>query len=151
MRRRAAVLLVLTLTPVACGSSPHLSKSDYSLRVTAIYRKVGAAFQSAAPGRTPAELSASLRRMKTALDRAADALDRLKPPGDARSDNQALVESTRDYASQVDLVRASVDLGNPGVIASHLRDMTAPAAIRRTLRDLNARGYRIPVTMASLG
>ena len=141
---------MLALTLAACGSSAHLSKSAYSLRVTAIYRKVGATFRSAAPGRTSAELSGSLQRMKAALDRAAGALENLKPPSDATGDNKALVEATHDYSSQIDLLRASVDFGDPGTIASHLREVTAPATIRRTLRDLNARGYRIPVTVGSI-
>ncbi|HZT45289.1 MAG TPA: hypothetical protein VFA24_03835 [Gaiellaceae bacterium] len=88
--------------------------------------------------------------MKGALDVAARRLEALDPPRDAEHDHSVLVEATRDYATQVDLVRASVDFGDPVTIASHLREVTAPFAIRRALRDLRARGYRIPVTVLAV-
>lgn len=89
--------------------------------------------------------------MKVALDRAADSLQRLHPPAGAGRDHRLLVASTRDYAAEVDLLRASVDFGDTSLIAAHLRAVTAPAAIRRVLRDLAARGYRIPVAVVSPG
>jgi hypothetical protein len=154
--RRSAVALVLAAAIAAAiavplltrgGDSPRLSKAEYSQRVTAIYRAVGGRFRRAGAGQSPAETSTSLRAMKAALDRALAALTGLRPPADAERDQRILVDSTRDYAAQIDLVRASVDFGDPATIASHLREVTAPAAIRRALRDLVARGYRIPVTV----
>jgi hypothetical protein len=95
-------------------------------------------------------MSHALRVIKNALDRAAVDLAALHPPHDAERDQRILVESTRDYAAQIDLVRASVDLGNPAVIASHLREVTAPAAIRAALRDLAAKGYRVSAALVAL-
>jgi hypothetical protein len=136
---------VFVVVLVACdGSSSRLSKTQYEQRVTGIYRSLGTSFRAAGTG------SAGLRRMKRSLDRAAAALDALQPPRDTMSDHELLIESTRDYATQVDLVRASVDLGDPVTIASHLREVTAPLAIRRALRDLRAKGYRIPVTVLAV-
>jgi hypothetical protein len=141
----AVVLAVLTAVALAgCGGGSRLTKSDYEQRVTAIYRTLGVSFRGAGSG------SPGLRRMKSALDRAADGLQAIDPPRDAASDHRRLVESTRDYAMQVDLVRASVDLGDPVTIASHLREVTAPLAIRRALGDLRAKGYRIPVTVLAV-
>ena len=137
-----AVLAVATLA--ACGGTERLTKGQYERRVTGIYATVGKAFRAAGTG------SAGLRRMKIALDGAARRLDALRPPRGAEHDHATLVEATRDYAAQVDLVRASVDLGDPLTIASHLREVTAPLAIRRALRDLRARGYRIPVTVLAV-
>jgi hypothetical protein len=144
---RAVAVVVAVLTAVAlagCGGGPRLTKSEYEQRVTGIYRTLGVSFRRAGTG-VP-----GLRRMKSALDRAADGLEALEPPRDAMSDHQRLVESTRDYATQVDLVRASVDFGDPVTVASHLREVTAPLAIRRVLRDLRAKGYRIPVTVLAV-
>jgi hypothetical protein len=75
----------------------------------------------------------------------------LRPPRDADHDHNVLVAATRDYAAQVDLLRASVDFGDPANIATHLHDVTAPRMIRRALADLSVKGYRIPVTVASPG
>ncbi|HEY7693696.1 MAG TPA: hypothetical protein VH816_15275 [Gaiellaceae bacterium] len=144
---RAVAVVVAVLAAVAlagCGGGSRLTKSEYEQRVTGIYRTLGVSFRRAGTG------APGLRRMKSALDRAADGLDALEPPRDAASDQRRLVESTRDYATQVDLVRASVDFGDPVTVASHLREVTAPLAIRRVLRDLRAKGYRIPVTVRAV-
>ncbi len=145
MSRAAALAVVAAVVLVGCGGGEaRLTKSQYERRVTAIYRTVGDSFRRAGTG------SAGLRGMKSALDRAAARLAALRPPADAEAANRALVESTRDYATQVDLVRASVDLGDPVTIASHLREVTAPLAIRRALRELRGQGYRIPVTVLAV-
>jgi hypothetical protein len=161
MSRRAVAVAILAAAGAAAiavplvvlgghGDGRRLSKAEYSRQVTAIYRRVGQSFRSAGTGGTAAQTSASLRTMKLALDRAASELARLQPPREADHDHRTLVQSTRDYAAQVDLLRASVDFGDPATIASHLREVTAPIAIRRTLRDLVAKGYRIPVSVVSL-
>ena len=94
--------------------------------------------------------SATFRRMKISLDRAASGLERIRPPADATADQQALVSEMRDFASQIDLGRASIDFGDVTTIVSHLRDVNAPAAINRTLDRLTARGYDISVRVAGV-
>jgi hypothetical protein len=143
MRRYAVLAVVLALT--GCGGGSHLSKKDYSARVTAVFTALDRRIEAAPTGGTQQETSAGLRSIKRALDDAAAALARLKPPPDAKHEHAALVGGTRDYAEQVDLVRASVDLGDPVTIASHLREVTAPAALERAIDALNGKGYRIPV------
>jgi hypothetical protein len=147
----AVVTAVVVVPPPAHGESrPRLTKPAYAHRVTGIFADLAAGFRRARPGRTAAETSASLRAIKAALDRAAGALAMLRPPRDADHDQAVLVEATRDYAAQVDLLRASVDFGDPATIATHLHDVTAPTAIRRALADLAVKGYRIPVTIVSV-
>jgi class 3 adenylate cyclase len=155
--RRSAVALVVLAAALAAAiavpllalgnDEPRLTKAQYSERVTAIYGGVGESFRRAGSLKT----SAALAAMKSALARASGALAELRPPREAEPDHRVLVNSTRDYSAQVDLVRASVDFGDPVTIASHLREVTAPVAIRRALRDLAAKGYRIPVTVVVLG
>jgi hypothetical protein len=148
--RRSAVALaglaaVNAVVLAACGGGDsRLTRAQYEQRVTGVYRELGVSFRSAGTG------SAGLRRMKSAIDRTAAGLDALRPPRDAEHDHALLLEATRDFATQVDLVRASVDLGDPVTIATHLREVTAPLAIRRALRDLRAKGYRIPVTVLAI-
>jgi hypothetical protein len=146
-----AVVAAAVAVPLLAGDNgrPRLTKSAYAQRVTAIFETLGASFRRSRPGRTSAEMSASLRALKAALDRAAGSLGTLRPPLDADHDNTVLVTATRDYAAQVDLLRASVDFGDPATIATHLHDVTAPRTIRRALADLAVKGYRIPVTVAS--
>ena len=159
-RRAAAALVVLAavvaaavLVPLlALGSSgkPRLSRDAYARSVTTVFANLGRQFHAAPAGAAPAETSASLASMKAALDRATARLRALEPPSDADRRHRVLVSATHDYARQVDLVRASVDLGDPVTIATHLRDVVAPDVIQRTIRSLNASGYRIPVTVVAL-
>ena len=144
----AAAVAVPLLT--AGSEKPRLTKLDYSRRVTAIFAAVGEGFRLAGAGGDPTQTSASLRSMTADLDRAAARLGVLRPPRDAERDQRVLVDSTRDYATQVDLVRASVDFGDPVNLATHLAAVTAPAAINRAIRDLDAKGYRIPVRVGGV-
>ena len=123
-----------------------VTKAQYARSVTSVLLQLRTDFRTAGRLR---EASPSLRAMKAALDRTASRLRRGHPPADAASDNRALVSGIRDYARQIDLLRASVDYGDVGTIASHLREVTAPRAINRTLDRLAARGYRIPVRVAA--
>jgi hypothetical protein len=143
----AAVAVPLLVTG---GGGGRLTKAEYSRSVTAIFTEVGDRFRAARPVRNFEETSASLRAMKAALDRATGRLRALDPPADVEREQRMLVSATHDYAAQVDLVRASVDFGDPATIAMHLREVTAPGIIQRTIRGLNGRGYRIPVTVVSL-
>jgi hypothetical protein len=159
MKRRRAVLLAAGAAAAAAaialpllligGDEPRLSAAQYSRRVTAVFDAVGQQFRLAGAGGSPRETSASLRTMKAALDEAATELGRLSPPKRAEGDHEALVEATGDYAAQVDLLRASVDFGDPATIANHLRDVTAPHAINRVVRELRAKGYPIRVRIAA--
>jgi hypothetical protein len=146
----AVVAAAIAVPLLTLGGENRLTKAEYSQRVTAIYRSTGEAFLRAAPGRSASGTSKSLRAIKAALDRAARALSALHPPRDGRDDHRLLVAATEDYAAQVDLLRASVDFGDPATIASHLREITAPGAIRRALADLARKGYRIPVSVVTL-
>jgi len=115
--------------------------------VTAVLQQLRTDFRAA--GKVP-ETSKALRSMKTSLDRAVSRLALVRPPAQAASLHRSLVGDVRDYARQVDLVRASVDYGDVGTIASHLREITAPRAINRTLDRLAAKGYEIPVRVAGV-
>jgi hypothetical protein len=152
MVRRLAIALgvAVLLIPAGCGGEQRLTNQAYSRSVTAIFVQLGGRFRAATPGRTQEETSVSLRAMKIALDQAAARLRPLVPPADAERRHRTLVSATSDYAAQVDLLRASVDFGDPATIATHLREVTAPRVLQRTIRSLNASGYRIPVTVVAL-
>jgi hypothetical protein len=141
----AAAAVALALVFSGGGGKPSLSKAQYSRTVTAALTRLAADFRAAGD---QAQTSASLRRMKAALDRAAQRLDRVHAPKSAAPAHRALVGELRDYAAQVDLVRASVDFGDPATVVVHLREVTAPAQINRTLDTLVAKGYDIPVRIA---
>ena len=145
----AAAILVPLLASGSSGK-PRLSHEAYARSVTAVFVDLGRQFEAAPPGAGPAETSASLAAMKAALDSAVSRLHALEPPADAERRHRVLVSATRDYARQVDLVRASVDFGDAVTIAQHLRGVVAPRVIQRTIRSLNESGYRIPVTVAAL-
>jgi hypothetical protein len=139
-----AAAIVIALLPTD-GDPPRLTKPQYSHQVTAIFRSLGRGL------RTRPTTSATLRSMTRALGRAADRLKALRPPRDGEREHRMLVESARDYTRQVDLVRASIDFGDPGTIAVHLSELNAPAAINRIIRELRTKGYRIPVRLVQIG
>jgi hypothetical protein len=161
MSRRVAVALGASALIVAAAvavpllapggdQKPRLTKAAYSRSVTAIFAEVGRRFRASPGGPGLRETSAGLSSIKEALDEAVAKLHGLDPPADAERLHRTLVSATHSYAVQVDLVRASVDFGDPATIATHLREVTAPRAIQRVIRSLNASGYRIPVTIVVL-
>jgi hypothetical protein len=160
VRRRAAVLAAVSLVVAAAaivpllvvrgGGDSRLTEQAYSRRVTTVFSAVEAELARPVAGRRLKDISAALRGVTASLDRAAAELATLRPPADAAADHRVLVESTRDYARQVALVRASVDFGDVGAIVTHLREITAPAAIDAAIRDLSRKGYRIPVRIRRL-
>jgi len=101
----------------------------------------------ALPPRARAEAG---QRVGSARREIRQALDARQAELETERDQRVLVDSTRDYATQVDLVRASVDFGDPVNLATHLAAVTAPAAINRAIRDLDAKGYRIPVRVGGV-
>ena len=150
----SAVVAAAAIVPLLLlrgDDASRLPKQEYARRVTAIFAAVGTELGGPMPDRRRKEISAGLRRATASLDRAADELATLRPPVDAEADHRALIESTRDYARQVALVRASVDFGDVGTVVAHLRGVTAPAAIAATIRDLGRKGYRIPVRVRAVG
>jgi hypothetical protein len=140
----AAVGLGVALT--RDGGGPQITKAAYSTGVQAVLVRLASDFRAAGT----ADTSATLRRMKASLDRAAGHLDQVRPPADASSEHRALVSELRDFASQVDILRASVDLGDVPTIVSHLAGVTAPAALNHTLDSLTAKGYDISVRVAGV-
>ncbi len=140
----AAIAVPLLVTG---GDKPRLTKPQYSARVWTTLTTLAADFRRAGPGRDNAQISSSLKAAKAAADRAAARIDRLRPPADGEREHRALVAELRDYAAQIDLVRASVDFGDPATIIAHLQGITAPRAIKRTIRELDAKGYDIPIRL----
>ncbi len=147
----AAAGIIVPLVLLGGDGQPRLTKDQYSRRVTAIFTVVGREVRRPAAGTEQEEISAGLRRVKESIDRAAVELETLRPPKDAQYDHDALLQSIRDYAEQVDRVRASVDFGDVGTVVVYLRAITAPAAINRAIRDLSLKGYRIPVHVSGPG
>jgi hypothetical protein len=145
-----AAAVAVPLLTLGGEQKQRLTRTAYSRNVTSIFVEVGRRFRAAPGGPSAKETSADLSSIKEALDRAVAKLQALEPPADAERRHHSLVSATHDYAVQVDLVRASVDFGDPVTIASHLQEVTAPRVIQRVIRSLNASGYRIPVTIGVL-
>jgi len=125
-------------------TSPRLTRQQYSGQVTTVLTRLASDTRNGRSG----NVSAGLRSTKAALDRTVAQLVPVRAPADAAVAQRALLAEFRDYAAQVDLLRASVDFGDVGTIASHLKEVTAPRAINHTLDTLAAKGYDIPVRLA---
>jgi hypothetical protein len=146
-----AAAIALPLALLGRSDPSTTSPPQYERDVTAVLVGLVADFRGVGADRGAGAISARLSSMKAGLDHAAARLDSLPPPENVAELQRSLVAELRDYAREIDLVRASVDFGDPITIASHLREISAPAAINRTLGRLEAMGYRIPVRMALVG
>ena len=142
----AVAVAALTVALTRDSGGPKPTMAQYSAAVQSVLVRLASDFRTAGNTGT----SATFRRMKISLDHAATGLEQIPPPADAKADQQALVSELRDFASQIDLVRASVDFGDVPTIVSHLHDVNAPVAINRTLDRLTARGYHITVRVAGV-
>jgi hypothetical protein len=137
----AAVLVVAALGLVRDGTG-QLARTTYDQRVSSALGRIAASTARPSTGST-ADISRSLRRTKRAIDSAASSLGALQPPAAAGVLHRRLVADLREYAREIDLVRASVDFGDMATVAVHLQALTAPARIARDTAALQAAGFEV--------
>jgi hypothetical protein len=138
----AAAVLVVAAFALLRDGTRQLGRTTYDQRVSSALARITASTTRPTNGST-ADISRSLRRTKRAIDTAASALGALEPPAAAGVIHRRLVADLREYAREIDLVRASVDFGDMATIAVHLQAMNAPARIARDSAALNAAGFDV--------
>jgi hypothetical protein len=148
--QRATVTIgLLTLTIVAltagCGGEERLSKAEYERRVTAVGGRLLVAGAAVTASRD--DVRERVREYRGVARRSADELAGLKPPEEAESANERLVEGLRALDDELDAVLR--ELPSTGGAQAHailkaaLADSTAFRTIDAGLGDLAAKGYEV--------
>jgi hypothetical protein len=147
--KRLALLLLAGVVLAGCGGSGRLSKSAYEGKLqadgSAVQKSVTALTKTA--GTSVAQFAQKVDAAETAVKKAADDLDSIKPPSDAAADNTAIVAALRKIQSGLEQVKAS-----PTTAATIVRQIeTSPelkAAVKATA-DLKKKGYKVGIIGAA--
>jgi prephenate dehydrogenase len=136
------MLVSVTGVLTACGEE-RFSKPEYERLVRSSYADVQRAFRATnVPslellGRRVAAAQAALRR-------SADRLEDAEPPTEVEEENEELVEGLRDYAEQLDELRAAVARGDRAAIRrfnSSLANNEAIERIAEAAEEMKREGY----------
>lgn len=142
----AALALTAAASTSGCGrgTARELSKAAYEQRIQALYAPVREAFQRTAGKHTLRELSTRVAAAQSELRAAADAIERLQPPADAREPTEALAAGLRRYAQDLESLRAAAAAGRAGEVARFGAKTRPPVrAIQEAAEELMRRGYRL--------
>jgi hypothetical protein len=140
-----ALLLIAgaTLPFVLRDGEERLSKREYEQVVRSGYGKVQAAFQRTR-GSSGSALADRVGETQDALRDAADELDGAKPPIQVVSEHRRLVEGMREYADDLDELRAAAERGDEQAVATFNGRTGANAAIRKiaeAAEEMKFEGY----------
>ena len=154
MKRRLAATTVAVVGAAVVlagcgGGSGRLSKSQYEQKLkdegSALQASFGAISNN--PGSLK-DLAASVGRAQKAADKAANDLDKLKPPKDAEADNQKLAAALHVVADEMGKLRSAADKGDQAGAAKVSQDLDSSPALKdaqAATNDLKKKGYQVGV------
>jgi hypothetical protein len=122
-----------------------LTREQYAAEVGAAYAGVQAAFRETR-GVSGEQLAARVGDAQAALREAAGRIDGLDPPADAERANDELVSGLREYAGDLDELRAAAERGDEAAQERFNASLSGNAAVRRlttAAQRLEAAGYEI--------
>jgi hypothetical protein len=132
-----------------CGGSGRLSESDYEQKLQAEGMRLQSAarplcaLQTATEGNLEA-LASGLGPARKKVENAADDIDSLKPPQDAKADNQTIADALHQIAKVFGEIKKAAESGNLQTTQA-LMEQAPPAAEAAThaTNDLQKKGYDI--------
>jgi HAMP domain-containing protein len=130
------------LSLAGCGSD-RLSKDGYEQKVRAEYADVQEAFR-ATGGAQGDELAARIEDAQRELRDAADQLDQAKPPVDVEKENDEVVEGMREYADDLEGLRAAAERGDQQAIDTFNERISSNEAVERiaeAAEEMKFKGY----------
>jgi hypothetical protein len=142
----AGVVLLIagaTLPFVLRDGDGRLSKREYEHEVRSAYGKVQAAFQRTR-GSPDSALADRVGEAQEALRDAADKLDGERPPLQVAPEHRRLVEGMREYADDLDELRAAAERGDERAVATFNDRTGTNAAIRKiaeAAEEMKFEGY----------
>lgn len=133
--------LALALSGCSLGED-RLSKAQYEEHVRTTYAHVQEAFAATdVPG---GQLASRLADAQTALRDAAEALEEVEPPKEVEKENEEIVEGMREYAENLDAVRAAAANRDQSAIDdfnARIRDNEAVERIAEAAEEMKFKGY----------
>lgn len=148
MQARRIGLVVLAAALVAgCGGSSRLSQADYQQKLQADGKAVSAAVAKISGNPSSlSELATEVDAAESAVTKAADDLDKAKPPTNADADNAKIVTALRYIATQLEKLKKAAASGNPTAAqaaASAIRNAPEIKAAQAAIVDLKKKGYKV--------
>jgi hypothetical protein len=137
------VAVIAALSLAGCGEESRLSKSQYEESVRSVYVNVQEAFRNTDV--TSTKLLAS--RVETAqgeLRSAADELEKSEPPKAVEEEAEELVEGMREYADDLDELRAAAERGDRASIQKFNSSIAHNEAVERmaeAAEEMKFKGY----------
>lgn len=143
------LLAVVVALVAGCGGSGRLSKAQYEQRVQTDGKAVSAAVAKISGNPSSlAELAKEVDAAEAAVTKAADDLDKLKPPADAAADNDTIVVALRAIATQLEKLKKAAATGDPSAAqqaAAAIQNAPEIKDAQKATADLKKKGYKIGV------
>jgi hypothetical protein len=146
-RSLVVVLALAALLVAGCGGSSRMSKSAYDAKLQADGKAVQASVAKISGNPSSlAELAKEVDAAEGAVTKAADDLDKAKPPADADADNTKIVTALRAIATQLEKLKKAAATGNPAAAqaaATAIRNSPEVKAAQAAIKDLKQKGYKV--------
>ena len=127
----AVVVVALVATLVATTfRGDTMPRAEYERTVRAQYARVQEAFRNTRVN-DPAQLDERVAAAQRELRGVADELEAIDPPRDVDADNDALAAAMRDYAQDLEPLRAAAARGDADAIEEFNRGIAGNDAVRR--------------------
>ena len=143
--KRLALLALAGVVLAGCGGSSRLSKSAYEQTLqadgTAVQKSITALTKT--PTTSIAQFTAKIDAAETALKKATDELEALKPPSDAVADNAAIASGLRAIQAGLEKVKANPTAAS--AIVAQIEGSPQLKAAAKATTDLKQKGYKVGV------
>jgi cytochrome oxidase Cu insertion factor (SCO1/SenC/PrrC family) len=139
---RSFALIAAIVLLAGCGSQQRLSKTQYEQRVRSVYEDVRQAFRETKVGET--QLAGRVGAAQSALRKAAQELDGVRPPSGVEEPNHDLAEAMREYAGDLDALGKAAAAHDTKAIARFNAQIPQNEAIDRiaeAAEEIRTKGY----------
>jgi hypothetical protein len=144
--RIALISAVTALVAASCagGGDDRLSKPEYEATVRSAYAEVQEAFRrtDVAVGELPDRIEDAQAQLRD----AAGVLEDVEPPEEVEAANDQVASAMRQYADDLDVLRAAAERGDEAAIESFNSRIAHNAAIQLLMEaaeSMRAKGYDV--------
>ena len=144
--RRPLVLLAFAVVVLAGCGEERLSKRDYEQKLQAEYAEVQQSFQATAASFGGPGLSEKIEQAQEQLRETAEALEHVEPPKEIEEENEEIAEGLREYAEDLDALRAAATRNDQEAISAFNERIARNSAIERVAEaaeEMREKGYDV--------
>ena len=141
--KRLALIVAAGILLAGCGGGSRMSKPAYELRLQADGNAVQKSVTAVANTSSFADFAKNVDAAEAAVKKAADDLDKVKPPSDAEADNTAIVAALRRIQTGLEQVKANPS-GAQGIV-KQIESSPELKAAEKATADLKKKGYKVGV------